>query len=353
MRAARYHTPGKPLRVEEIQDPVLQPGSAIVRVISTFVAPYVQEMLDATQPYGFPPLPFTPGMDTIGVIECVADDVRGLEVGERVFCDHYYTATNLTSRAESCYIGVFGKGEASQAIMARWRDGSFAEKMILPAECFTPLRSAERIDADRLVRLGWFGTCYGAFLRADLRPGQTVVVNAATGLVGTCGVILARAMGAGRIIAVGRKKTVLRELEALDPWLIVSLSADAPDAAKALKEAARGADVVLDCVGDITDPASTNNALASLGPFGTAVLVGGLNAPLAINAKWVLDQQVRIVGSSWFPRWASAAMLAMIGSGTLDLGALRAHRYPLDEVNEAVAIAAKGPGGFDHVALGP
>ncbi|MHB1219438.1 MAG: alcohol dehydrogenase catalytic domain-containing protein [Alphaproteobacteria bacterium] len=351
MRAARYHTPGQPLRIETIPDPVLRPGSAIVRVLAVFVPPYFQEMVESVQPYGLPPLPFTPGMDSVGVVEQVADDVRGLEVGQKVFCDHYYTATNLTSRAESCYIGVFGKGQASQAILAHWRDGAFAEKMILPAECFTPLGPADSAPPSLLVRLGWIGTCYGGFLRADFRPGNTVVINAATGLVGTCGVLLSLAMGAAKIVAVGRKRVVLEELVRIDPARIVSVPAEA--GAEAIAKAAGGAHIMLDCVGDIADPSSTMNALQSLGPFGTAILVGGLNAPLAVNAKWILDQQVRILGSSWFPRGATGEMLGMIGRGVLDLGPIRAREFPLDRVNDAIAAAAKGPGGLDHMVLVP
>ena len=65
MRAARFYRPGAPLRVEEVPDPHLQPGSAIVRVLGAFVPPYFAEMIDGRVNYPLPPLPFTPGMDTV------------------------------------------------------------------------------------------------------------------------------------------------------------------------------------------------------------------------------------------------------------------------------------------------
>jgi hypothetical protein len=46
-------------------------------------------------------------------------------------------------------------------------------------------------------------------------------------------------------------------------------------------------------------------------------------------------------------------MLAMIGSGALNVAALRTRKFPLDHVNEAVPWAAKGPGGLEHAALVP
>lgn len=352
MKAARFHKPGRPLEVEDVPEPKLQPGSAIVRVLSAFVPPYFAEMIEGTVSYPLPPLPFTPGMDTIGEIEQVADDVSGLKVGQRVFCDHFYNSVNIGGKAESCYVGVFGKTERSQRILARWRDGSFAEKMILPAECFTPLGTASSIDPALLVRLGWLGTCYGALLRSTFHPGHTVVVNAATGLVGSAGVLLALAMGAGKVVACGRREQVLKELQALDPRRVIGVRISGRDQdAEAIAAAAEGADVLLDAVGDISDPTSTMNALKSLRAYGCALLVGGCSGDMQINYKWVLDKQITILGSSWFPRSGAAELLAMIGSGALNVEALRATRFPLERVNEAVNWAAKGPGGLEHAAL--
>ena len=355
MRAARFHEPGKPLVVEEVPDPELRPGSVVVRVLAAFVPPYFAEMIDGRASYPLPPLPFTPGMDTIGEVIEVADDVSGLEAGQRVFCDHYYNTVNIGGRAESCYVGVFGKGERSRKILARWRDGSFAEKMVLPAECFTPLGGASAIDPAKLVRIGWFGTCYGAMVRSTFRPGHTVLVNAATGLVGAAGVLLALAMGAGRIVALGRKQAVLDELCALDPRRVSALRiTGAPEDAPAILAAVDGgADILLDCVGDIPDPASTQNALAALGPYGCALFVGGCFGDLAVNYKWLLDKQITLLGSSWYPRQGTAEMAGMIATGALDAEALRARVFSLDDANEAVHWAEAGPGGLEHAAIVP
>jgi len=354
MRAARFHRPGEPLRVEEVPDPELMPGAAVVRVLSAFVPPYFAEMIDGRVGYPLPPLPFTPGMDTIGEVLEVAADVSGLEVGQRVFCDHFYNAVNIGGRAESCYVGAFGKGAASQRILARWRDGSFAERLMLPAECFTPLGSASAIDPALLVRLGWFGTCYGALLRCDFLPGGTVVVNAATGLVGTAGLLLVLAMGAGKVVACGRRRPLLEELAGVDPERVVTVPLSGTDEDEdAIRRAAGGADLLIDAVGDIADPAPSARALRSLGPYGTALLVGGCMGDMPVNYKWMLDNQITILGSSWYPRSGSAEILGMIGAGVLNVGALKARKFSLDQVNEAVQWAERNSGGLTHAALVP
>ena len=342
------------MRAEEVPDPKLVPGAAIVRVLSAFVPPYFAEMIDGRVSYPLPPLPFTPGMDTIGEVLEVGEEVSGLEVGQRVFCDHFYNSVNVGGRAESCYVGAFGKGEASQRILARWRDGSFADRLMLPAECFTPLGSASAIDPALLVRLGWFGTCYGALLRSDFRAGDTVVVNAATGLVGTAGVLLVLAMGAGKVVACGRRQALLEDLVRVDPKRIIAVPISGSDEDEdAIREAAGGADILIDAVGDIADAAPTARALRALGPYGNALLVGGCMGDMPINYKWMLDNQITILGSSWYPRAGSAEMLGMIGAGVLKVEALEARRFSLDEVNEAVKWAERGSGGLVHAALVP
>ena len=343
------------MRVEETPDPELAPGTAIVRVLSAFVPPYFAEMIDGRVSYPLPPLPFTPGMDTIGEVLEVAADVSGLEAGQRVFCDHFYNAVNIGGRAESCYVGAFGKGEASQRILARWRDGSFAEKLMLPAECFTPLGSAAAFDPALLVRLGWFGTCYGALLRSDFRPGDTVVVNAATGLVGTAGVLLVLAMGAGKVVACGRRRHLLEDLARVDSGRVAAVVLSGTDEDEdAIREATGGgADILIDAVGDIADPAPSARALRSLGPYGNALLVGGCMGDMPVNYKWMLDNQITILGSSWYPRSGSAELLGMIGAGVLNVEALEARTFSLDEVNDAVQWAERGSGGLVHAALVP
>jgi hypothetical protein len=54
--------------------------------------------------------------------------------------------------------------------------------MMLPAECMTPLGdAARRATPAQLCRLGWFGTGYGAFVKAGLKPGDTVILPGASG----------------------------------------------------------------------------------------------------------------------------------------------------------------------------
>jgi D-arabinose 1-dehydrogenase-like Zn-dependent alcohol dehydrogenase len=169
MKAALFHNGQPSLSVEYIADPAPLPGSAVVEVLACFISRSIADTIDA--PMGMlPPFPFVPGMDTVGRIISVTDDVAGLSPGDLVYCDHCIRATLRRSYATIAFSGGTVWGPARRHL-ERWRNGGFAEKMMLPAECMTPLGdAARRATPAQLCRLGWFGTAYGAFVKAGLKP---------------------------------------------------------------------------------------------------------------------------------------------------------------------------------------
>jgi NADPH:quinone reductase-like Zn-dependent oxidoreductase len=81
--------------------------------------------------------------------------------------------------------------------------------------------------------------------RADLQPGETVLVHGATGTTGGIAVQLAKRLGAGRVIAAGRDRAALARLESLGADAVVPLTGDGVQEALAgvVRE---GVDIVLD-----------------------------------------------------------------------------------------------------------
>ena len=339
MKAARLHENSNRLVIEEVPDPVLRPGSVVVRLEAVFVPPFIAGMIEDSSGYQTPPRPFTPGMDAIGVIEGVAPDVSGVALGDRVYCDSYYQSPNPSAEEDFSFIGCFGMGRAAGRLLEHWRDGAFAEKMVLPGECVTPLPRADLASPAVLCRLGWFGTAYGALVKAGFRPGQSLAINGATGLVGAGAILVALAMGARKIIAIGRSKPVLKALGALDARVMATS-----------EPADQKVDVVLDSIsGNAT--ASTERMLGMLRRGGTAVLVGSVSEPLHVSLDWLVLNDMTIRGSLWFPRPAIRDLLGMIDSGALDLSAIRAHPYPLSEIGSAIQATGQHCHGLDHVAL--
>jgi NADPH:quinone reductase-like Zn-dependent oxidoreductase len=91
----------------------------------------------------------------------------------------------------------------------------------------------------------------GLVERARLQPGETVLVNGATGTAGRLAVQLARHLGAGRIVGTGRNEVELEELESLGADVVIPFALENPRGAGNYEEAliaqfSRGIDVVID-----------------------------------------------------------------------------------------------------------
>ena len=159
MKAARLKEIGQPLKIESIAEPNVRSGSAVVKVLSTHIRPFTGKVISGEMGYNLPELPFTPGTSAIGIIEAVADDVFDLKVGQKVFCDPYIYSTNIGASPDAILLGWTGLAEQSTRIQGLWKDGTFAEQVLFPAECLTPLAEAESIAPEKLACLSYLRDC--------------------------------------------------------------------------------------------------------------------------------------------------------------------------------------------------
>lgn len=355
MKAAVWHEGRLELLIEDIPEPEMLPESTIVEVEADFVTGGLLARLENPPQMMLPPWPFVPGLDTVGRVIAVADGVTNVAPGDRVYCDHFYGRRVAGGKDDRCLLASFGLGPDSRRHLARWRNGNFAERMVLPAECMIPLGGAtERASVFQLARLGWFGTAWGGFLNAGLQAGETVIVSGASGQVGSAAVLLALALGAPRVVATGRRAERLGEIASIAPDRVVPVTLAGDDTAAIRDAAGGGAAVMLDCIGYGAAPDATMAALDALEVGGRAALVGsGFTGPLALRYDDMLYRELKITGSMWFPREAGHRMVAMIASGQLDLGPIEPVVFPLERVMEAHRGAAEGGLGLNHFTVAP
>ncbi|MFJ1902159.1 MULTISPECIES: zinc-binding alcohol dehydrogenase family protein [unclassified Streptomyces] len=128
--------------------------------------------------------------------------------------------------------------------------GSLASKVLVSDEDVLPL--PDELDPVLAAAVGNSGTA--AFMplleAAGLRPGETVLILGATGVVGRLAVQVAHRNGAGRVVGVARDAAALKSLLGLGADAVVELRPDegAEDLAARLSAAAGPVDVVLDGV---------------------------------------------------------------------------------------------------------
>ncbi len=361
MKAWRLNGPGGKFALEDLPVPEPKAGGVVVRMEAAPVLSYMRRVLDGSLGYALPKAPFTPGTNGIGTVAAVGPQVYHLAPGQRVALNPHHVADERAAEPAQILIGLtamgsgrFGGLETSTlALQADWPDGVFAEFAHLPAACATPLMGADAIPPERLAALGKFVVPYGGFLRAALAPGETVIVNGATGYFGAAAVMLALAMGAARVVAAGRDRATLYNLvdRGGERVTAVELAGDVAADAKTLREAAGGgADMALDIVGRATTSDSTLAALRALRRGGRLVLMGSMSAPLPLVVGEMLSNNWSVMGQFMYPKDATARLAAMVMAGTLDLDLINLQSFALADL-EAAMDAAAGMRGLDMTAV--
>ncbi|HET7652176.1 MAG TPA: NADPH:quinone oxidoreductase family protein [Acidimicrobiales bacterium] len=221
MRAWQVHEYGAPLDVLRLEDvPVPDPGPGEVRVRVQAIPLNLNDLERVTGGNMMvrPEFPYSPGMEVFGVVDACGDGAERWQ-GARV------------------------------AAITRQAHGGFAEQAICPAVgIFTIPEDIALPDAAALLfpfHLAWLGLVD----RADVRPGESVLVHAGAGGAGSAAVQLAKARGATVFATAGSEEKV-----ALCTRLGADVAVDYEhgDFVAAVLDATggRGVDVVFDNVGE-------------------------------------------------------------------------------------------------------
>ena len=80
-----------------------------------------------------------------------------------------------------------------------WKDGPWAQKMLCPAQCLTVIGQPDLHAPKQWACLSWLSVAYGGLIRGEVQPGSTLIVNGATGGLGSLSVLLALAMGVAKV----------------------------------------------------------------------------------------------------------------------------------------------------------
>ncbi len=144
-------------------------------------------------------------------------------------------------------VGRLNDGTRVYFVLPRAPHGSMAEQAVVPAAQCLPLPDGlDDITAAAIANPGM--SSWAAFKeRAQLKAGETVLVNGATGTAGRLAVQIAKHLGAKKVFATGRNAETLRSLTALGADVTIPLVAD-EDAIEGRfnEQFAAGVDVVID-----------------------------------------------------------------------------------------------------------
>ena len=217
MKAVLCKTLGPPedLVLEEVADPIAGDNEALVEVFAASLN--FPDGLQIQGKYQFqPPLPFTPGSEVSGVIKAIGSGLEGFKVGDRV--------------------------------MATPGLGGLAEQVIVKAEGLRKIPDSMDFKAAAGFAMVYTTSYYALKQRAQLQPGETLLVLGASGGVGLAAVELGKLMGA-RVIAAASSDEKLDFVKHLNPDEVINYSVDELKEKVKMLTAGLGADVIYDPVG--------------------------------------------------------------------------------------------------------
>ncbi|KAJ3044844.1 hypothetical protein HDV00_000721 [Rhizophlyctis rosea] len=346
-----------PFSLIALPTPTPANGEVLINVIASSVVPYAKDVASGIRPYPLArPLVFGPGC--LGRVAQVASDATRVKVGDLVLVDPLVRARDDPDETHILQ-GLFaGVTPAANALMKDvWRHGCWQEKAIVSLEGVTVFdEGAVRERLGQIERSIWVWTMavpYGGFVAGKLQPGSVVVVAPSTGHFSSVALRVAFAMGASRVIAVGRRE---KELLLVADELIsngvctqdrigtVVTTGDIDQDSAAIKAATpsqRGADFYL----DLSPPAAGNSThlqscVLALKTNGTAVLMGGIQGNITLPYGFMMRKNITVKGQYMCQRNDRDNVIRLMESGLLSLKGLEVETVPLEEWESALDKAA-------------
>ena len=289
MKAIQFHEFGDVdvLRLEDIPTPEPKLGEVLIRVQAAGVN-FADTLQRKNQYIYTPELPFTPGAEVSGRIEKLGVDVQGFSVGQRV--------------------------------VAFTTNGGYAEYAIASQNLIVALPDEVDFDAGVGILTQGLTAYYMLKTLAQLRSGQSVLVHAAAGGVGSLAVQIAKILGASHIVATAGSAQKLQLPKSLGADTLISYS-DADWQAQVMQATdGKGVDVVLEALGgDIF-----HKSLDCLAFRGQLIVYGRSSGSTVFDPIVLLNKSRTITGFSLYdflenPIYTESlnAMLAYIKQGQL------------------------------------
>ncbi|MEM3221096.1 MAG: alcohol dehydrogenase catalytic domain-containing protein [Saccharolobus sp.] len=353
MKAAILYKYNEPLVIEDniyIDSP--KQGEVKIRVIATGLCHSDVNVFEGKTPVEPPVIA---GHEISGIVEEVGDKVDNLKVGDKVVSAFIHPC----GKCKNCITGnenlceVFARNRLKGTLLdgttrLHFKDGrqirfflggGFAEYAVVPYTALTKV--PDDVDLRKVAVLGCAGlTAYGALNSAKIEAGESVAVIGVGG-VGLSIIQLLKAVGAGRIIAVGTKKWKLEK--ALELGATDTINSKETEVTKAIKEITGGGpDVVIEAGGT---QETIRMAIDSVRIGGRVVLVGlpPTTAEIPLRIATIVRNGIKIIGNyGGRPRIDMPRLIELVKLGKYDPSSLITGTFKLEEINEAVKLLQEG-----------
>jgi NADPH2:quinone reductase len=302
----KAYGPPESLVLEEVEDPTVGPGQVLVDVHASALN-FPDVLMIQGKYQSQPPFPFSPGGEIAGVVSAIGPQVTDLATGDRVFAG----------------IGL----------------GGFAEKAAVAAAALHRIPEGMSFAQASGISTTYGTSYYALKQRADLKPGETLLVLGAAGGVGLAAVELGKAMGA-RVIAAASTAEKLAVASAAGADEGIDYSDGELKSRVMDLTGGKGADVIYDPVGgDLFD-----QCMRSIAWYGRVLVIGFAAGEIPrVPINLILLKSCQVVGvffGSWSSRFRDEAaanlqeILGLYEAGKID--PLIGRQYPLADYAPAL-----------------
>lgn len=314
------------LRVEEVPVPEPGPGEVLVEVAACGLCGSDLHFLEGMPVPG--PVPVTLGHEPAGTIVAVGSGVEDWAAGDVV-------AITISDGCGECRTCRSGAPEACplQQAPGLHLDGAFADYLTVPISTLVRVPPGVSMEAAAVATDCVTSPYHALKCRGRLRHGEQVVVVGVGGL-GSMAVVLAKHLGAEKVVAVDTSEAALERAASngADCTVLVPPGKEATAVSgEVFALTGGGAEVAIECVGR---PDTASLGAVSLAPGGRLVLlgVGMASPPIPYPQALFVLSEYSVIGSFASHKEDLAEVLELAAEGVIDIDATISHRVTLEEV---------------------
>jgi L-iditol 2-dehydrogenase len=328
MKVAVYYN-NRDIRIEERPVPQIGPGELLVKVMASGICGS-----DVMEWYRIKKAPIILGHEIAGVIVEKGDGLERYRAGDRVFVSHHIPCN-------TCHYCLNGSHTACETLhTTNYDPGGFSEYLRVPAL---------NVDRGVFVLPDGVSLDQGVFVEplacvvrgqrlAGLQPGHSVLILG-SGISGLLHLMLAKALGAGKIVTTDINEYRLRAAMDLGADAAIHASEDVPARFKALN-GGRPADRVIVCAGALS---VYRQALQSVDRAGTVLCFAptdpGIELPIPVNDFW--RNEIRVLPSYGNAPCDAVVAIELIRSGRVPVEKMITHRLSLAEASLGFRLVAE------------
>ncbi|MFZ2635235.1 MAG: alcohol dehydrogenase catalytic domain-containing protein [Rectinemataceae bacterium] len=296
-----------------------------------------------------PYYPFVIGHEWAGRVVALGENVKNLRIGDRVAGE----AHNGCGYCAHCKAGMYnlcdnyGKKETGHRHYGHSSTGSYAEYGVYSKRSLTPI--PENVSYDEASIIDAAGTGMHAVELTGITPGGTVAIIG-PGPIGMITARLAKAMGAGKVIMIGRGGRLQSSKKLCADHIVDIETAEVEKQVRDLTGGS-GCDEVFECSG------AKGTILRSIriAKKGGRIGLLGIPAPGSVSEiddRALILNQITIYGSRANPN-VSEKLLNMVSRGALKISDLITHSFPIDDFAEGLGCFVNRRDGALKVIIHP